>query len=929
MKTTRRWFLGSAVGALGAGLVAGCTERLPRFLVPHASPPDDALPGVSRYFRTVCRECDAGCGMTARVCDGHVVKLEGNPEHPTSRGGLCPRGQAAIDGLYAVERLGAPRSAAGPMSWEQAEGSLAEGLGRALAAQKQIVVLTRPERGSLGSLFGTWLTALGQRPDQVVIFDPMDRPWLREGTRRAFATDATPVPDLAAARFLLSIGDDFVEDGSPVEHARGLADLRAARGRFVYLGPRLSLTAAAADEWLSVEPGTERLFVLGLARAVFDLVGPDRGGLTPEMAAALRARLAAHDAKTVAAATGLDAAVLARLARSFAAVAPSLCVGPGRAVAGSDAADLTEAIAALNAISGNLGRTLRFLPRVQAPWNAPTMDAAELGRRAAAGQVGALIVHHANPLAFAPAFAPLAAAFGHISFIAAFANDLDETAARAHVVLPDHHFLETWSDVTTRAGITSIQQPVMGPVHPTRPAADVLVAAARTLGKASGLPDGTFAEALRQTLDEKDIERGGRFAEVTPETMALGKQALAAAVAPATLRGPTAGLPLIVTPTLRHQGGLPPRSRLLQELPDPLTTLSWSGWVELHPTTAAAADVTTGDVVALDGGAGTIELPAYVTPGVRAGLLAVPVGHAHGLLDGPTTVLAFGSRAALRRTGARVKPPRTVEQRSQHGRPLARKEDRSRAKLPVARVLPSMYPPVEHPVHRWGLAIDLDRCNGCGACMAACYVENNLPIVGPEEVARGRDMGWLHLQSYFASDAGVPELSFLPVGCQQCTNAPCEEVCPTFATYHTTEGLNAQIYPRCIGTRYCENNCPYEARRFNFFDRTREPPTNLGLNPDVTVRGRGVSEKCTFCVQRIRTGEEQAKFEGRALRDGDIVSACAASCPTRAMVFGDLRDPSSEISRWAADGRAYRLLEQLNTQPGVVYLARRREKRDP
>jgi molybdopterin-containing oxidoreductase family iron-sulfur binding subunit len=224
------------------------------------------------------------------------------------------------------------------------------------------------------------------------------------------------------------------------------------------------------------------------------------------------------------------------------------------------------------------------------------------------------------------------------------------------------------------------------------------------------------------------------------------------------------------------------------------------------------------------------------------------------------------------------------------------------------------------------MGIDLDRCTGCGACVAACYVENNNPIVGALEVSRGRDMSWIHVQSFIEATDDGTKASFLPVGCQHCENAPCEQVCPTYATYHTAEGLNAMVYARCVGTRYCENNCPYGVRAFNFFDHPRDARARLGLNPDVTVRERGITEKCTFCVQRIRAGEEQAKFEGRALRDGDIVPACVGACPARAMVFGDLKDPASEVSRWAADGRAYHLLEELNTKPGVVYLARRRDK---
>jgi molybdopterin-containing oxidoreductase family iron-sulfur binding subunit len=238
-----------------------------------------------------------------------------------------------------------------------------------------------------------------------------------------------------------------------------------------------------------------------------------------------------------------------------------------------------------------------------------------------------------------------------------------------------------------------------------------------------------------------------------------------------------------------------------------------------------------------------------------------------------------------------------------------------------------MYPPVIHPERRWGLAIDLDRCTGCGACTAACYVENNLPIVGAEDMQRGRSMSWLRIQAFVEETPAGPEASFLPLGCQHCSNAPCEAVCPTFATYHTQEGLNAQIYARCIGTRYCENNCPYGVRRFNFFEWPRQGNAGLGLNPDVSVRDRGVTEKCSLCIHRIGAGEEQARLEGRKqLRDGEVISACAATCPTRAIVFGDLKDPDSEISRRAADGRAYKLLGELNTEPGVVYLARRREK---
>jgi molybdopterin-containing oxidoreductase family iron-sulfur binding subunit len=578
----------------------------------------------------------------------------------------------------------------------------------------------------------------------------------------------------------------------------------------------------------------------------------------------------------------------------------------------------------LNALAGNLGQSVRFPQPEAAPWASPGMSVDDLVKRARAGEVGALIVHHANPLGFGPVFAPLAEAFGRIPMVAVLTNQLDQTARRAHVVLPDHHFLEAWGDVSPRPGVRGIQQPVMTPVHATRAAGDVLLDIARKL-QAPGLPDGTFDSLVRQGLAPADIERGGVFTEPPVEAVTLSDGALQQLPADAVTPGGDATLTLVVAPSIRYLDGLLPENPLLQEVPDPLTTIAWAGWVELGPTTARRLGVATGDVVRISSTSGQTELPAFVHPGVRGDTVAIPAPYAAPLLGAGSEPLGLLRPVRVEAVARKVRLAQLGGSLDQHGRELAR-EVVGGASLPPAPAAISMYPAINHPVHRWAMAVDLDRCTGCSACVAACYVENNSPVVGALEVARGRDMGWLHIQRFIEGPETHPRALFLPSMCQQCTNAPCESVCPVYATYHTPEGLNAQVYNRCVGTRYCENNCPYGARRFNWFDWPRPVPSDLGLNPDVSVRQRGITEKCTFCVQRIRGVEEQARTEERPVRDGEIVPACAQTCPSHALTFGDLHDAASAVAKLAANGRAYRMLEELNTAPGVVYLARRRQE---
>jgi molybdopterin-containing oxidoreductase family iron-sulfur binding subunit len=403
-------------------------------------------------------------------------------------------------------------------------------------------------------------------------------------------------------------------------------------------------------------------------------------------------------------------------------------------------------------------------------------------------------------------------------------------------------------------------------------------------------------------------------------------------------------LTLLPYPTTNFYDGRMANRPWLQELPDQLTEIVWDSWVELNPKDGDRLGVNEADLLTLQSPTGRINLPAHITGGVRAGAVAIPVGQGHTALGryaagrgaNPIPLLEsepektsgglvwVGTRIAVTRTGEKYPLVTTVGSDRAHERKIAQTislgalQSGSEPK-PQPEQLP-MYPPHPHPKHRWGMVLDLNACIGCGACAVACSAENNLAVVGKEQVGKGREMSWIRIERYDEGEIEHPDQHFIPMLCQHCDNAPCEPVCPVYATYHNPEGLNVQVYNRCVGTRYCSNNCPYKVRRFNWFTAKWPEPLNLQLNPDVTVREMGVMEKCTFCVQRIRAGELAAQQAERKIHDGEIVPACAQTCPTRAIVFGDLDDLQSEVSKSAKDPRRYHVLEELNTKPAVTYL---------
>jgi Fe-S-cluster-containing dehydrogenase component len=900
MNAKRRDFLKILGIGTAAGLT-GCSTSPPDTLTEYVQPPEEMVRGHALWFRSTCRECPAGCGIEVRVREGRVHKVEGNPEHPVNGGGLCARGQAAVQGLYNPDRLRTPLMRDGnrlkPATWDEAMKRV-----KAALANGPATVVTGAERGALGDL----AAKLGDH----VQFEPIAYEALREANRLCFGTPAIPVLRFAEARTIVLFGTDAIETFvSPVGYARGIAEARRAGGRMVYVGSRMSLTAARADQWIATRPGAEGALAMALLRQVL----AQGGGKS--LTAGERAKLTAWSKPYN------NSPQAEKLARELLA-GPSIAVAGGAASCDDNAVFTAVAVNLLNCATGAINSTVRFDRSSLLANVTPRSEIA-----AALAKNPTAIVAGPNP-----AYHGFASALRKAQFVVALASWPDETTALAQVVLPVHTPLESWGDYEPWAGVRSLMQPAMRPVFDTRDAGDILLELANA-------PQRTMREFVAARWKDglaAALERGGAWTEVPERNVKLSLAALPQPAAP-----DTPALRLETYPSLAHFDGRGANRPWLQEIPDPVVQAVWDSWIEINPDDAARLGIATGDRVHVKSKHGALETAAYVYPGIEPGAVAMPLGQGHTAFGRYAT--GAGANAAALLDPARERwAGDAVEIR------LARKTRdlvivpgsnfQERREIARARVVPgpaekreehriSMYPEHQYPGHRWAMVVDLDACNGCSACVAACYAENNVPIVGKEEVRRGRLMSWIRVERFFGPGSEVEQpfrINHVLTMCQQCDNAPCEPVCPVYAAVHNAEGLNAQVYNRCVGTRYCSNNCPYKQRRFNWYQAEFPEPLDWQLNPDVTARTRGVMEKCTFCIQRITAGKDRARREGRAVADGDIVPACAQSCPTQAIVFGDLNDKSSRVAGAVLNPRRYTILEELNTRPAVTYLERER-----
>ena len=953
------------MGAGGVATVAAACDQKPEKLIPMLVPPTnfEYTPHTAYQYMSTCTECEAGCGMMVTVRENRAQKAEGNPLHPINQGALCARGQASMQTLYNPNRTSKPSLRGKAISWEEGQKLFNEKL---QDASGKVVYLGKPLSGSDKVFFEEWFKAIGG--GKRVAFQLLDQQSQRNANSMCFGQDDVAELAFEKAKVIYNFGADFLETwGNPVENARRFSQSNAYDGttktEMVHLSAHVSLTGAKADRWVVINPGSEAMVALSIASVIRN----QKGGYD-----FLSGMLAAYAPEKVAEATGVPAEKMKELAQKFIENSPGLALGGGPSSRNSNLTSLHAAINILNAVAGNLGKTVLFHNQ-PAPENTSHQNLAQLIKDLKAGKVELLIVDDSDPLHALPNSTGIKEALKN-TFTVSLASQKNDTSSEADLQLPALTDYESWGDAFPRSGIRSIRQPVMAPVSlfEAKAREDVMLAAAKAVNPESfeGISD--YRDFIRKEwqyiqqdsgnrshFDQfwvKILEEGGLFSKPDLKSVSLKNEVGQLKLAETKISG--SGLTLIPTTSLFHGDGRGTRNPWLQEVPDPMSQIVWDSWMEINPDTAKKMGIKDRSVVQLQTSQGSIKVTAFYHFGIHRDAVAIPIGQGHensgDVADGfgvnvmnllPTEMDESGSLALVstraqlnpvedlsytvnldgnaRQLGRNIAAATTVEE-LQHGG-----DHHGAHHFPPHEI--EFYPPRSETAgyykpYRWGMTVDLDRCNGCSACVVACYSENNIPVVGKIRTSIGREMSWIRMERYIEGYGDDFEVRFVPMMCQQCSNAGCETVCPVYATYHNPEGLNAMIYNRCVGTRYCSNNCSYKVRRFNWFNYEFPAPLDQQLNSIITTRSVGVMEKCNFCQHRLVAAKHEASNIGRDLKDGEVLTACQQTCPTKAITFGNLMDEDSQVAKNAKTNdkehrdRQYEVLPELNFQPAVTYM---------
>jgi molybdopterin-containing oxidoreductase family iron-sulfur binding subunit len=928
------------VKLMGASVaMAGLTACAPpkQSIVPYVNQPENLIPGKPVFFASAMTLGGYAKGVLVESHMGRPTKIEGNPDHPSTLGASDAFMQASILGLYDPDRSQVVRHLGNISTWSEFIAALQPVLAEAKANGASVRLLTQTITSpAMGDQIQKILTQYpGMRWHQ---WEAVSGDNAREGARLAFGGYVNTIYDFTKANVVVSLDSDFLGEGpGHLRYARDFMSRRRVRhgqtssmNRLYVFETMPSRTGGVADHRLPLKPSQIEEYARGLLNAL-------SGGQT-------------------------QPAVLPSIAKDLSANR-----GASLVIAGDDQPPAVHAIAfAINQLLGNIGSTLLVTDPVEvAPVN-HLESLRELVNDMHAGIVRSVIVLGGNPLFDAPSDLNFRQAFEKVPFRAHLSLDYDETSMLSHWHIPETHYLESWGDARGHDGTISIQQPLIAPLYNGRSAHEVLGAllGGLDLSAYTAVRNYWFAKGATEQSWRKWLHDGLIAGSALPARAAT-------ATAPPTTNNqqPATGIEIILKPDPTIYDGRFANNGWLQELPKPVTKITWENVMLLGPRTAEEIGYGAGEredlvnekttrIAEIEYRGRKLQLPIWVVPGHAEG--AATIYYGYGRSEGGTVAKEKGkgfntyairfSDAMSGGMGARLSLPAvktyriacTQEHQSidpevigERGiiRAATFEEYKQNPKFAqiehhgpeggLAEHDTSIYPAFEYREHAWAMVIDTTVCTGCNGCVIACQAENNIAIVGKEEVVREREMHWLRIDRYYRGNPDNPEIYHQPVPCMQCETAPCEPVCPVEATSHSHEGLNDMTYNRCVGTRYCSNNCPYKVRRFNFFHYSDydTPALRPMRNPDVTVRTRGVMEKCTYCVQRINAARIEAKKDDRRVRDGEVTPACAQSCPTEAIVFGDMNDPSSRVAKLKGEPANYALLEELNTKPRTTYLA--------
>ncbi|MFA6598244.1 MAG: TAT-variant-translocated molybdopterin oxidoreductase [Ignavibacteriaceae bacterium] len=974
---SRRKFI-ALLSASAALAGAGCSDyRDKGEVIPYNVKPEEVTLGKPNYYASTCSNCVQNCGILIKTREGRPIKIDGNPDHPVNQGKICAKGEASVLNLYDPSRLQFPLVKQGGIvdkaSWENVDLQIKKILDSTSASEIAIVT-HRFNSPTTKRLFDEFRSKYPST--KIYSYDVFHNEIKNSAWKKCYGGDVFPIIKWNEANIILSLEGDFLGvEGNVIEQMRlysdrkNINDVKSFNRLYVAEG-NMSLTGMNADYRFRLRPDNQLTFVLSLLNELIYKKNISSNALD----AAIRNLITSFSLKDFASQNGLEYKNLSLLVNDLAANRGSAIVYAGRALD-----EQTQiAVNLLNEILDNTKLYKTDSVAIAQSVYSSSEELKNLISSMMSGKIKTVIHFDTNPVYHLPQDLQYEKALSKIATVITLSEFENETTYASNFVLPVNHMLESWGDYNVRTGVYSLQQPVISPIYNTRQKEAVL------LNWISGNPK-NYSEKLYLDYLKKNWQENIYPKITSPfsfEKFWVGalhdgvitskeKTQLSFSFSSSSFNGihpvknSAKSFTILLTESFHLGDGRFANNGWLQELPHPVSKVTWDNYAAISEKSAKTLGIKNYDLVEIKFGNKQITLPVILQPGVADNFIAVEAGYGRknsgvvaedaGVNVQPLFAAAIEytspwlvTNASVSKVSGTYKVVSTQEHQNfddtltkdaylkrdivQEGTVLQYLKNPDFLQEGKEHHLPNMYDDFAYNDVKWGMSIDLNRCIGCGNCIAACNVENNIPVVGKEQVGIGREMMWLRIDRYYSGTPEAPKVVVQPMLCQHCDQAPCENVCPVAATQHSPDGLNQMVYNRCVGTRYCSNNCPYKVRRFNFYNFRDhyangyylQDSVSLMHNPEVTVRSRGVMEKCSFCIQRIMDAREEAIRKDLPLKGSDVRTACQTSCGTEAIKFGNIKDPNEEFYKYRNHKLGYYVLEELNVKPNVTYLAKLR-----